>query len=221
MEQNEVKIWKDKIIDYIQKNHVSTTEVSDCLNKSGVLPNISSIYQGNYSVGTVRWVYGYKESNWSVHEQIRQVEKNEVVFIETFDCGERAIVGELVSKYLLIYRQARAVISNSPFRDANNLLKERYHIWCNGFSPVGCFNEERIIANDEDRAKIEAHREMYDGTIAVCDDSGVVIIPKNLFTEEFYIRLCAIEEQEDIWFDCLDRYKWDTYEIVCKKKYLD
>ena len=31
----------------------------------------------------------------------------------------------------------------------------------------------------------------------------------------------VLEKQEDIWFDCLDCKKWDTFDIVCLKKYLD
>lgn len=220
MQNTDASIWKDKIINYIEKNRVSTTEVADCLGKSGVLPNMKSICQGNYRVGSVHWIYGYKETNWDVHEQVRQISRDEIVFIETFQCGERAIIGELVSKYLLIYRRAGAIISNSPFRDANNLLKERYPIWCNGFTPVGCFNEKKIM-DDKDCLILEEHKEMYHGAIAVCDDCGVVIIPKVLFTKDFYAKLGAIEEQEDIWFDCLDRRKWDTFKIVCEKKYLD
>ena len=38
--------------------------------------------------------------------------------------------------------------------------------------------------------------------------------------EEFYNKLVAIEEQEDIWFDRLDRHKENTFEIVCLKNYL-
>lgn len=211
-------IWKSRIMDYLKRNHVSTTEVTDCLGKTGNLENMNSIIQGNYKVGSVKWVYGYNESNWDVHEQVRDVNEGEIVFIETFNCGKRAIIGELVSKYILVYRQAAAIISNSPFRDANNLLKERYSIWCNGFTPVGCFNKENKECLDENI--IREHREKYDGAIAVCDDSGVVIIKKELFTEEFFNKLCNIEEQEDIWFDCLDRLKWNTFDIVCKKKYL-
>lgn len=60
---------------------------------------------------------------------------------------------------------------------------------------------------------------MYDGSIAVCDDTGVVIIPKELHTEEFLEKLDFIENQEDIWFECLDHKKWNTYDIVCLKKY--
>ena len=55
----------------------------------------------------------------------------------------------------------------------------------------------------------------------VCDDSGVVIIEKDNLTEKFYQKLEAIEEQEDIWFDCIDRRKWDTFDTVCLKKYRD
>ena len=36
---------------------------------------------------------------------------------------------------------------------------------------------------------------------------------------EFYKKLEWIEEQEDIWFDCIDRKKWNTFETVCLKKY--
>ena len=61
---------------------------------------------------------------------------------------------------------------------------------------------------------------MYDGAIAVCDDCGVVIIPKEQHTEEFLQKLHHIEDQEDIWFDRLDHYKENTFEIVCLKNYL-
>ena len=61
--------------------------------------------------------------------------------------------------------------------------------------------------------------EMFNGSIAVCDDSGVVIIPKENHNQEFLKKLDWIEEQEDIWFDCVDRLKWDTFDTVCLKKY--
>ena len=54
----------------------------------------------------------------------------------------------------------------------------------------------------------------------VCDDCGVVVVPKPLHTDEFMRRLERIEEQEDIWFDRLDHKKENTFEIVCLKNYL-
>ncbi|MNU05326.1 hypothetical protein D3C72_2500850 [compost metagenome] len=64
-----------------------------------------------------------------------------------------------------------------------------------------------------------SRKEIFDGSIAVCDDTGVVIIPKDKHNDEFIERLEFIEEQEDIWFDCIDRKKWSTFDTVCLKKY--
>lgn len=210
---------KEQIIRKIKKNRISTTEVADCMGKTGLLENAHSVNRGHFAVGNVKWIYAYNESNWSVHEQARDVEEDDVVLIEAFNCGNRATIGELVSKFILLYRQASAVISNANLRDANDLIKQNYPIWCKGFTPIGCFNRE--IKEPLDPTIEESHRAMYDGSIAVCDDSGVVIIPKELHTEEFLQKLDDIENQEDIWFECLDHRKWDTYDIVCLKKYMD
>ena len=61
---------------------------------------------------------------------------------------------------------------------------------------------------------------MFQGSVAVCDDSGVVIVPKEQVTEDFYDKLVKIELQEDIWYDCIDRKKWSTYRTICLKEYL-
>lgn len=209
---------KQQIIDFIRRNRVSTTEVADCLGKVGALDDVMPINRGHFKVGNVKWVYAHAESNWDVHEQVIYTEENDIVFIEAFDCKHRAIIGELVCKYILLYRQATAIICNAKLRDAGALMRENYPIWCTGFTPIGCFNIKPEISLDN--SVINDHKSMYDGAIAVCDDCGVVIIPKELHTESFYQKLVHIEEQEDIWFTRLDHYKENTFEIVCQKKYL-
>lgn len=211
--------WTEKIIDYLVRNRVSSTEVADALGKTGVLPNVMPVNRGEYKAGKIKWIYAYEESNWPVHEQIQNIEEDCIVFIEAFDCGDRAIFGELVSKYLLLYRQSRAIVVQGKLRDAAGLIKEKWPIWCTGFTPVGCYNKKPD--NKFDLAIQKQHFEMYDGAIAVCDDCGVVVIPPNRITEEFLKALHRMEEQEDIWFDRLDHYKENTFEIVCQKKYLD
>lgn len=209
----------EKIIDYIQTNKVSSTEVADCLGKTGAIPNVYPVNPGQFRAGKVKWIYAYNESNWDVHEQIRDVQKGDIVYIETFDIKERAIVGELVSKFLLLYKRACAIVTNAKMRDAHRIIKEKYPIWCTGFTPIGCFNTKNTDPFDTDI--IKQRMEEVDGAVMVCDDSGVVLIPKSSLTEEFYGKLEAIEEQEDIWFDCIDRRKWDTFDTVCLKKYKD
>lgn len=209
---------RDRIIEFIKENRVSTTEVADCLGKTGVLPNVLPLISGQFSVGIVKWVYAYDESNWDVHEQLQNVEKGKIIFVESFNCGERAIFGELVSKYLLLYRQAQALVVKGMVRDAHRLIKEKYPIWCTGVTPIGCFNRKNDKKFDEQIK--ESRREMYDGSVAVCDDSGVVIIPTEKLNEDFLKELIFIEEQEDKWFECIDNRKWDTFRTVCKKEYL-
>ena len=101
---------------------------------------------------------------------------------------------------------------------ANELIKNRFAVWCQGYSPVGCFNRD-VPESDEVRRIVAERQACYDGALAVCDDTGVVIVPKDHLTEEFYQKLEAIEAQEDVWFNCIDFRKWDTFDTVCLKKY--
>jgi regulator of RNase E activity RraA len=211
---------KNKIIDYIKRNRVSSTEIADCLGKRGSISNANAVNRGHFAVGNVFYVYACNGTNWDVHEQIQEVQDKDIVFIEAFDNLDKAIFGDLVSKYLLLYKQANAIVTNGLLRDAPKLIKENWKIWCKGFDPVGYINEKRKL-NFGQVNEIEIHKEMYHGSIAVCDDTGVVIIPKEYHTEEFLAKIEFIEEQEDIWLECIDRKKYSTFETICLKKYLE
>ena len=92
---------KKEIIEKIRKNRISTTEVADCLGKTGLFENAHCVNRGHFAVGNVRWIYAYNESNWSIHEQARDVQAGDVVMIEAFNCHNRATIGELVSKFMI------------------------------------------------------------------------------------------------------------------------
>lgn len=211
----------DKIIQYIKKNRVSTTEIADCLGKTGAVEKVAPVNRGHFKVGKIKYVYAVNESNWSVHQQIVDTHENEIVFIDSFNCHDRAVIGELVSKYILLYMQANAIVTVSPMRDAAALIRENYPIWCNGFNPNGCFNVKIDLDDEALIVQIKKRFDYYNESIAVCDDCGVVIIPKEYHNKDFYDKIVNIEKQEDIWFDRLDRYKENTFEIVCLKKYLN
>lgn len=211
-------IINEKIISYIKKNRVSSTEVADALGKKGAVSGIQAINRGHFCVGNIFWAYAYGGSNWDIHEQIQNVKEGDVVFIETFECGDKAIFGELASKFLLLYKQAASIVVVGNLRDAHRLTKENWPIWCQGFNPIGCVNNKPIKTINPQ--VIKERNEIYNGGIAVCDDTGVVLIKKEEVNEELYKKLEFIEEQEDIWFDCIDRKKMTTFETVCLKKYL-
>jgi regulator of RNase E activity RraA len=206
-----------QIVDYIRNNRISTTEVADTLNKSGVIPNVLPMTSDFFKVGSIRCVFAANESNYAVHEQVRDVEKGEVVLIFAHNCGDRAILGELVAKYILLYQSAEALVVDGLVRDAAVIRRERYPVWCKGVTPIGCFNkpaEPFPIGLQEDL------RERFEHGIAVCDDGGVVVIPPHQLNEEMLERLQRIELQEDLWHFCLNTLKWDTKQIVCDKEYL-
>ena len=93
---------REQIIDYIKTNRVSTTEAADCMGKSGLFAFAYSLNRGRFRVGKVKWLYAYNESNWSIHEHLDEVQEGDIVMIEAFHCKDRAVIGELVSKYLLL-----------------------------------------------------------------------------------------------------------------------
>jgi len=187
------------------------------LGKSGVLPRLMPMVPNLYCVGRVKAVFAANNSNYTVHEQIKDVNKGDVVIIFAHNCDSRAIIGDLISKFILLYKGAVALVVQGMVRDAAALRRQNYAVWASGVSPLGCFNTpaEQFPKNLE-----EEIRRDFDGGIAVCDDGGVVIIPKSKINEEMLLRLRRIEMQEDIWFFCLDTLKWDTKKIVCDKAYL-
>lgn len=207
-----------KIIETIKRNRISTTEVADALGKKGALPDIYPVNEGLSKVGRVRCIFASHESNYAVHEQVRKIEEHEVAIVFTHECKGRAILGDLVAKYVLLYKGAEALIVNGRVRDVSALKRERFPVWSLGYNPIGCFNRQAPAFPEKQR---EAIMQQFEGGIAVCDDGGVVVIPPASCNKDMLERLEKIELQEDIWFFCLDTLKWDTKKIVCDKEYLN
>ena len=210
---------KEKCIELIESNWISSTEVADALDKTGVLNNLNPINSGRHVAGVVHYVYTYDESNWPLHEQIQNVPANCILYVDTFNCEDKAIFGDLVSKYLILYKKVKGIVVLGKMRDIPDIKKYSFPIWCTGYSPLGCYNRE-VMPSDDILKQTEERRLFFDGGILVCDDSGCTLIKKDLVSEDTYKRLELIELQEDIWSFCINTLKWSTYDTVCKKKYL-
>ncbi len=206
-----------KIIDTIKLNRISTTEVADALGKRGVLHGLLPVTHDLHCVGPVRPVFTAFNSNYGIHDQVRSVEPGEVVVIYAYECEGRAIIGDLISKFITLYQRAAAVAVNGLVRDAARLRRDRYPVWSTSVSPLGCYNVQGEPYPADKEAIIRAEVE---GGIAVCDDGGVVIIPAAEVNEGMLEKLEKIELQEDIWFYCLNVLKWDTKRIVVDRDYL-
>ncbi len=208
-----------RTIELIESNRISSTEVADALGKKGVVPGLAPINPGRHVAGKIHYVYAHSESNWPIHEQIRELPDNCFLYVDAFNCNGKALFGDLVSKYLILYKKVKGVVVQGLMRDIPDLKKYGFAIWCKGYSPLGCFNKnieppvEVVAAAAEQAAALN-------GGIMVCDDSGCTIIENKLVTEETFARLELIELQEDIWSFCINTLKWNTYDTVCLKKYM-
>lgn len=208
----------EKVIELIESNKISTTEVADVLGKTGQIEGIRPLNPGMFRVGETVLIYAINNSNYEVHKQLSEIDcKNKILFIYNVNCN-RAVFGDLVSKYILLYKQAKAIVINGILRDAHTLIKEQYPIWLKGVSPIGCINSKN--GDDIDPDLLLELKNKYEKAIIVCDDSGVVMIPKKDINKNLIHKLQFIEFQEDIWFYCMDTLKMSTYDIVCKKRYL-
>lgn len=208
---------KQDAINLIEANKISTTEVADVLGKTGQIPEVRALNKGKFCAGEVVCLYAINNSNYELHRQLADADLNgKILFVYNVNC-DRAVFGDLVSKYILLYKRAKAIVINGILRDAHTLIKEGYPIWCTGVSPIGCVNYQNGV--DITPEQIAELKTKYEGTIMVCDDSGVVMIPKDKIDQQLLSKLEFIEFQEDIWFYCLDTLKMSTYDIVCLKKY--
>lgn len=209
---------KEQIIEFLRLNQMSTEEVSDAMGKVGGLESIAPINFGHHIVGEIQYVYAHDDSNWSIHEQIRDIESGKILYVDAFNVGNYAIFGELVSLFIIEKKGASAIVLNGKARDLNGLMTRNYPVWCKGVTPIGCFNK-LITPSSEILENSKNNKENLEGAIAVCDDSGVVVIPKSEINNSLLERMQNMKAQEKIWFDCVENKDWNTYDTVCLKKY--
>ena len=207
-------------LDLIEANKISTTEVADVLGKTGQIEGVHALTSQMFKAGEVKVIYAINNSNYEVHKQLSESDdiKDKILFVYNINCN-RAVFGDLVTKYIMLYKRAKAIVINGKLRDAHKLIKEKYPIWLEDVCPVGCVN--RPNGPDIDPVLLQEIKNKYEGSIMVCDDSGVVMIPKDKIDKKLITKLEFIEYQEDIWFYCVDTLKMSTFDTVCQQKYLD
>ena len=173
---------RTQAIELIENNRISTTEIGDVLGKTGQVEGVYPLNRQQFRAGEVVCIYAINNSNYEVHKQVAELDlADKILFIYNVNC-DKAIFGDLVSKYILLYKRAKAIVINGILRDIPDLIKENYPIWLNGKSPIGCVNRKN--GPDIDPELYKEIKEKYDGSIMVCDDSGVVMIPKEKINDK-------------------------------------
>lgn len=207
-------------IKQIKLNRISTTEICDVLGKTGNLPDILPVNPGQHIVGELQYFFAHSSSNYNLHRQLEKAKLDKIVFVDAINCEQKAVFGDLVAKYLVLYKGVRGIVTNGYMRDLNDLIKEKRPVWCTGHTPIGCENVD-LTVGDKESAYADKRSKELNGALIIADDSGVAVVPKSKIDDNFLKSLQFIEAQEDIWYYCIDHLKWSTYETVALKRYLD
>lgn len=208
-----------QVIDYIEKNKISTSEISDALGKQGLFEDSFSMHENIHKVGLVYYVGAYGDSNWPIHYSLIDIPDNSIVLIENINC-EKALFGEIVAKHIIYNMKAKAITTNGAIRDIKEIKSAKLPVWFKSVKPIGCFNSKPIYC-DMVEELVQKRKKIFDGLIAVCDDDGVVIIPRENINLDFLEKLKFIKKQEEKWKECVFEKSWNTYETICLKSYLN
>jgi 4-hydroxy-4-methyl-2-oxoglutarate aldolase len=207
---------EDQVVELIRRNRISTTEIADALGKKGGVPGVIPLTSLKFAVGRIKFISVMNDSNYLLHKEIESVSPGEIIYIKPHNFSSVAVFGDLVAKYSLLYKQAAAIVVEGNVRDTARLVREQYPIWCHGSNPVGAVNSSSHSMENLNKVNLDNSIE----GIAICDQGGVVVIPKSSINETLLRKLQHIEAQEDLWYFCLNSLHWSTYDIVVNKRYL-
>jgi len=197
-----------KIIEYLKKYRPSTTDVADALGKTGLLSVARPITPGLYCVGSGHYTYACNNSNWMLHKMSQDAPAGSVVYVQVYDCGDKAVLGDLIAGYLFEKRHVAGVVVNGIVRDVGQLIEDRSQVWAKGISPIGVGHDEESM-----KCQIDEGTLVNEG-ILVCDDTGVVIISRSS-QDGILEKLEHIRQREMRWHREVSEGK-TTFEVVCK-----
>lgn len=161
------------------------------------------------TAGTVLTVETPAGSNYAVHKALEYVEPGDVLVVDGEGGMNRAVWGELMSRFS-IREGLSAVVIDGAIRDTDAHLGLDIPVYCKGSTPKGPAKIERGSVGGSvscDGVPVES------GDIAVCDGDGVAFVPSedaSQILEECEKKL----EEEDEWMEAADNSNKTTLEII-------
>jgi 3-hexulose-6-phosphate synthase/6-phospho-3-hexuloisomerase len=170
---------------------VSTPNISDAMHKKGAMQGIRPVKLGFHMVGqalTISTING----DWAKPIEAIDIAKKDQVLVIDVAGGRTAIWGELATWSAKIKGLAGAVIDGA-IRDLDDIVKMDFalfsrHISSNAGEPKG-FGEigAEIMCGGQS---------VHNGDWIIGDDSGVVVVPKEI-AQEIANRALDVKEHED------------------------
>jgi len=170
---------------------VSTPNVSDAMHRKGAMHGIRPIKLGFHMVGEALTACTV-DGDWAKPIQaIDKAEKGQVLVIDV-NAGETAVWGELATWSAKLKGLAGVVIDGA-IRDLDDIVKMDIPIFCRHIVP----NAGEPKGFGEIGAEITCGGQtVHSGDWIIGDDSGVVVVPKEI-AQEIANRALDVKEQEN------------------------
>lgn len=213
---------QDFLLKILEKNSLTSTELTDALGKFGAIPRCQSLFdplKTKRICGLIHPLFAANGSNLSLHKQLEEVLPDSICVVFTYNCADVAILGKLVCDYLFRHKKIRALVVHGFIRDTFEIARSEYPVWCFGSTPVGCSNKPAPDFPIERKKKLMLE---YSKCLSICDSTGVVAVPRisQSNSSEYLDKFQFILHQENVWNFCINHLKWSTYKTIVTKSYL-
>jgi 3-hexulose-6-phosphate synthase/6-phospho-3-hexuloisomerase len=190
-----LKYDADHLVEAFMK--VSTANISDAMHRTGELRGLQPVWVGEPGemkfAGPAVTVRTYN-GDWSAPVQaIDHAKKGDVLVIDACQ-GETAVWGELAT-HSCLSKGVVGVIIDGAVRDIDDIRKLKFPLFARHFTPTA--GEPKGFG--EINAPIEVcNRKVEPGDWIIGDESGVVVVPKNLAMEMANRAIDVLEKENRI-----------------------
>jgi 4-hydroxy-4-methyl-2-oxoglutarate aldolase len=149
----------------------------EALGRAGVMkPNKRPIWAGAAIGGPAVTVLAQPGDNWMLHVAVEQCQKGDVLVVGCSADNTDGMFGELLAT-ALVARGVIGLVLDAGCRDIKALTEMGFPVWSRAISAKGTVKAALGAVNIP---VVCAGVNVEPGDVMVCDDDGVVVVPKKL-----------------------------------------
>ncbi|MEO1772292.1 RraA family protein [Candidatus Enterococcus ferrettii] len=154
-----------------------TADVADCLSRTSALSPEIRLQSSpeKYMCGVALTVKARAGDNLMLHQAMKMAQEGDVIILSNEGDRSRALMGEIMYKYLADYKKVAGIVIDGPIRDLDVLAREKCPIYATASTPQASYKEGPGEVNGPISV---GGITVMPGDIVLGDRDGVVIIPK-------------------------------------------